>query len=764
MTTDKFAVCRLQSAVCLGMTLCFGFALGQIRPIRDVRQNNSQGVPLLAGQSVTVTGRVTVAGQFGGWGPAYVEDATGGVAIYGSAVGGISIGDSVTVTGTVKNFYGLAELDPIASLTNHGAVGTPRPRVEELRFVDRIDTAAGYVENEGWLVRFERIYIQHAPGEKFAGDRNYTINDPTGYSSQMRVDADAPGIVGMTIPDDTVFLVGVIAQYRPNPPHFGGYQVMPRTAADLGIPIEYMKIADAIRDDNGDRRPDRLGQSVTVTGIATAPSGLFNTQYLDIYVQDSTAGVNVFSFNMSAVTLGDSVAVSGKVDLYRGKTEISGATVTVLASGRPLPEPKVLTCSQMNSEAHEGELVKLVGVTCDAGVLQGNQNYEVEDQTGATTLRIDGDTEIPGLSVPQPPLTFDVVGIKGQYANDTVNMDDGYQIMPRYRADFLIEVETLPLRTIAQVQKPGPDGVTPELLDSVVRVRGRVTGPASSFTSGTNKSLYIQDATLGVNLYGCSYPSAQLKFLDSLGVEWEVIGTVTEYNGLTEIANGTMFVTDSSAVPVVPRQLPFNTSLTEAMESYLVTVVGDVAQAAVRSGSGYNVVVKNGSAPITIRIGDNAFPSGIPGFLRTAGKRVRFTGIVGQYDYQAPYTTGYQLLPRFSSDVNDTSGAFPPSERLAIHSIAPSPFSPAKGEVAGIQVNAPTGYRLTVTVFDMQGRPVRVLLSEAQGGFHDLVWDGTDELSRSQPAGIYLVSLKGVKPGGGVETVVQPVVIAARFN
>lgn len=742
--------------------LGFRVAPAQVRPIRDLRQNNNQGIPLLLGQTVVITGVVTVAGQFGGWGPAYVQDTTGGVAIYGSQVGGIRIGDSVTVTGTVKNFHGLAELDPIASIVNHGAVGTPRPRVEELRFVDRIDTAAGYVENEGWLVRFERIYIQHAPGEKFAGDRNYTISDATGYSTQMRVDADAPGIVGMSIPDDSIALTGVIAQYRPSPPHFGGYQVMPRMAGDLGVPVQYMKISDAIRDDNGDRRPDRLGQSVTVTGVATVASGVFNKQYLDIYVQDSTAGVNVFSYTMTQVALGDSVAVTGKVDLYRGKTEISGATVTVLAPGRRVPEPRVLTCSQMKQEAYEGELVRLVGVVSDAGVLAGNQNYEVRDQTGAVTLRVDGDTDIPGLSLPAPPLTFDVVGIKSQYAADTINLNDGYQILPRYRTDFSVAVETLPLLTIARVQRPGPDGVTPQLLDSIVRVRGRLTGPASSFTTGSNKSLYIEDATQGINVYGCTYPSAQEKYLDSLGVEWEVVGTVTEYNGLTEIAKGTMFVTDSASVPVVPRRLPYNTSLSEGMESNLITFVGDVVQGAVRSGTGYNVLVKNGSAPITVRIGDNTGVI-IGDYLRTPGRRVRFTGIVGQYDYTSPYTTGYQLLPRFDADVRDTTGAFPPSERLEIRSVEPSPFSPALGQVAAIQVNAPSGYRLTLTVFDLQGRVIRTILREAQGGFHELVWDGTDELGKVQPAGIYLVSLKGVRAGGGVETVVQPVVIAARF-
>ncbi len=80
------------------------------------------------------------------------------------------------------------------------------------------------------------------------------------------------------------------------------------------------------------------------------------------------------------------------------------------------------------------------------------------------------------------------------------------------------------------------------------------------------------------------------------------------------------------------------------MESDLLTVVGDVISAPVRSGSGYNMVLKNGTPAISVRIYDN---TGIQTSWLTAGRRVRITGIVGQYDYEPPYNTGYQLMPRF---------------------------------------------------------------------------------------------------------------------
>ncbi len=734
-------------------------AAAQARPISEVRQNNSQGEPLLKDSTVTVCGVVTEVGHFGYYGPAFMQDATGGVMLNQANVSsGLSIGDSVTVTGTVDQYCGRTQLIDFQT-TNHGSAGVPVPLQFEVEWVDDIDTTAGYVENEGWLVRFDSVEIAHSSGQRF-DEGQYDITDPSGHSSKLYIDKDAGELMGMEIPDGYISLTGLVSQHIYDPPYFGAYQVMPRTAADLGQTVEYTPIGEAIEDLDGDRIPDRLGQSVTITGVATVPSGVFNTEYLDIYVQDHTGGVNVFSFDYDSVALGDSVVVSGEVDCYRGKTEVSGATVTVAGQGT-VPEPRVLTCADINEEAYEGELVQLEDITTDAYVLEGNANYDVEDQSGITTMRIDRETDIPGMALSAAPFTL--VGIKSQYAYDTVNLDDGYQITPRFRTDFAGASETLPLLTIAEVQRPGPDGVTPVYFDSVVRVRGRLTGPASVFTSGSNNSLYIEDETQGVNVYGCNCSPAEEVFVDSLGVEWEVVGTVTEYNGLTEIADGSMWVSDSSPVPVVPRRVPYNSSLTEGMESDLVTVVGDVIQGADRSGSGYNLVIKNGSAPIAVRVNDNAGIDITP-YLRTPGRRVRFTGIVGQYDYEAPYSTGYQLMPRFNSDIVDTTGAYPPAEAMRIDSIGPNPFSPALGQAASVRVNSPSDYRLTVTVFDLKGRAVRELLREGAGGCHELVWDGTDDLARALPAGIYLVNLKGVGSDGEVRTVARPVVIAVKLD
>jgi hypothetical protein len=529
----------------------------------------------------------------------------------------------------------------------------------------------------------------------------------------------------------------------------------------LGVVVgEVVPIATAIEDLNNDGKPDRRGDSVTITGVVIAPDSLFDTRYTDIYVQDVTAGVNVFSFDLQNADLGDSVMVTGVIDWYRGKTEVSDAVLTLVARNRPLPEPRVINCSEMNVEAHEGELVRLTGITTSALVLAGDNNYDIQDSSATTQMRIDAQTELPGFIC--MPDTFTLTGVKGQYASDTTRPLTGYQLLPRYRTDFSRSAGDLPVRSVRAVQHPGSDAVTPLLLDSVVRIRARVTGPAYVFTSGTSKSLYVQDSSQGINVYGCDAPTSEEALLDSLGIEWEVVGKVTEYNGLTELSYGAMWVRDTEVVTVVPQLLPFNTGLNENMESNLLEVVGDIVQSPTRSGSGYNMTIRNGTPAIAIRIDDG---TGINTSWMSRGRRIRVIGIGGQYDNEEPYNSGYQLLPRFSEDISDTSGAFPPASALQLDSIVPDPFCPQLGQVATIHVNSPTsGYRVTVALYDLEGRLVKELLSAGPGGYHDLKWDGTDALSRSVPAGIYIVNVKASGPSGKTEIISRPVVLALKLN
>ena len=87
--------------------------------------------------------------------------------------------------------------------------------------------------------------------------------------------------------------------------------------------------------------PYGVGAEATVTGIVTTN---FNSTRTDVYLQDGTAGINLFSTSLPSFTIapGDSLTVTGTVLQFRGLTELQPDFTLLVrhATGRPIPDPK----------------------------------------------------------------------------------------------------------------------------------------------------------------------------------------------------------------------------------------------------------------------------------------------------------------------------------------------------------------------------------------------------------------------------------------
>lgn len=177
--------------------------------INDARTNYS------VGQTVTIKGVSSDGGELG---PIrYIQDETGGLPVYGTgSVGIINRGDSVEVTGQLKDFNGLLEIDPITNV-NHFGAGVEIP-AWNITIADMGETF------EGRLLQFDDITFPDAGGT-FAGNTNYNFTDGTN-SGELRVH-NSSGLVGVTIPSGPQTLVGLGAQFNAT------YQVLPRDGADI---------------------------------------------------------------------------------------------------------------------------------------------------------------------------------------------------------------------------------------------------------------------------------------------------------------------------------------------------------------------------------------------------------------------------------------------------------------------------------------------------------------------------------------------------
>ncbi len=204
--------------------------------------------------------------------------------------------------------------------------------------------------------------------------------------------------------------------------------------------------------------PTMLGQNVTVSGIVTSPDGLYSSTHLEIYVQDATAGINVFVFDGSgsyAAALGDSITVTAPVAHYNGLTELgtAAASVTIVnhGSGSAVPEPLVITCADLEatfqgdySEPNEARLIRINGCTRVGGdpwpvTPSGNNSIiDINDGTATTLLFIDKETAVNGSTDPGTPL--DVIGVVKQYDSSSP-YTSGYEISPRYLSDITSYLE-----------------------------------------------------------------------------------------------------------------------------------------------------------------------------------------------------------------------------------------------------------------------------------------------------------------------------------
>ena len=225
--------------------------------------------------------------------------------------------------------------------------------------------------------------------------------------------------------------------------------------------------------------------------------------------------------------------------------------------------------------------------------------------------------------------------------------------------------------TIAAARIDANADFVPDLLGQNVSVIGTVTTPTMG--SSTQFYRFAQDGTAGVLIFksGLTAPVVSYPVKERL----YVTGAVAQYNGLDEIVPASM----NDVIPLGPVYAITPTVVTidqllasgETYESRFISVKGIAKKAGSvnwpNPGSSANMTVWDGASSITMRVinyteVDDSAEVTYP---------VNFQGVAQQFDNSAPYSTGYQISPRFYSDF--TQGvSTTPNQKFAL-------VSPAKG-------------------------------------------------------------------------------------
>ncbi len=146
-----------------------------------------------------------------------------------------------------------------------------------------------------------------------------------------------------------------------------------------------------------------VGELVETTGVVTA---IF--EYYFFIQDDSGAWNGIVIYPMQSVEIGDEIVISGMVDEYFDKTEITDIINMTVLGTADIPAPVVITTSALaSSEEYESVLVQVQNVTVTNEDL-GNGEWEIDDGSGPCIVGHLGDyTYIPVLD----DFIYSIIGV-----------------------------------------------------------------------------------------------------------------------------------------------------------------------------------------------------------------------------------------------------------------------------------------------------------------------------------------------------------------
>lgn len=426
----------------------------------------------------------------------------------------------------------------------------------------------------------------------------------------------------------------------------GSDSIFTLTVDDDDTPIPAYDIATVTTNGVGEI-PDSMGVECKLYGIANSPERGFNST--EFSMQDATGGITVYNGGPSITyeaEVGDSIEVHGIIGQRFGVTVITDLiSVTELSTGNTVTD--VLSAGP--TEANESELIRVDGLELidpTQWAAAGGSGFDVDVYTPANdtfVLRIDRD--YADLYNSEPPCgSFDAIGVAGQFDADSV-YDSGYQLLPRTLADVLAMPCPIVDREIAEINGVNANGEA-DSLGLKVRTTGYVNSPDRGFNS-LEFSMQKNGAGITVFTNDTTYDNLVVE----VGDELEIVGVVSQSVGvvtLESIESINVLSTGNTVTELV------STEINDDNESELIRLedltLVDAAQWTAAGGSGFTVEAldENGDT-IDIRI-DRDYADLYNSSAPTASC-FAVIGVSSQFDPSTPYDEGYQIIPRFLTDI-----------------------------------------------------------------------------------------------------------------
>ena len=560
------------------------------------------------GATVSVEGVVTASlGSLESGRGGFVQDSTGGVAVYLSAVPSQSVaaGTLVRVTGTVGDRYGQRTVRvDVTAVEFLGTAPVPEPPIRATGAVGESD--------EGAIVA--AMGTVTASPDQLADGMGLWLDDGSGpvrvvatptslgvivpvKGMQLQVagpvgqhsSGSSPGYrLEATEPGQVVVIVTPGPSPSPSPRSFGPSiepsagptrsaaasstpSGTPRASASAGrqsptppvsrspspspsaSPSPTSPVANPISIATARSLP--IGTRVRVAGAVTAGPGALGSDGL-VSIEDSSAGIFLrLAAPIAGFVPGRSVEVVGVLAAPYGQLEVREVQWIAIGDLGEVPAPAQADLGAVG-EAFEGSLIRVRGTVDSVAVDAGRLTVVLSDGTSQLRLLADPAAGLSRADVTRGSVVV-ATGIVGQRAS-AVGRLDGYRLWLRDRLDLSVEggPSPTPGGSAGPIASSTPGGSAGPVPTSTPRSSGgpslSPTAGASAGSSATPRSSLTHAPTAPATARATAAPYRDLaSAIHTRGARVDLDATVTAPAGLLDIDGPTIVVDDGTAAVAV---------------------------------------------------------------------------------------------------------------------------------------------------------------------------------------------------------------------
>ncbi len=441
-----------------------------ITSIYDIQYTtDTSGDSPLDGQVVTISGIVT-AEFWGGSSNRYlhVQDAEGpwnGIVAFNydgwdtfdfitssGTENSVAEGDSITLTGTVDEYYNLTEIVDVTEVVIHGSGAN----MISPSLVTPGQVMTGGTESEayeGCLVAVVNITVD----DPDLGYGEWSVTDGT---NSMRLD-DIWDYYYVPEAGQSLAEISGVMTYT-----YSNAKLLPRLARDIieadGDPVRLQRIQQVLYSDliaaGEDEESDisyLYGDTVTVEGIVTMPTGLsYAGAGIKFIFQDENGGPwsSILSYDPDSSAFpvlyeGDRIQAAGYVYEYStGPANMTELFITepvnIMAVGEELPDAELIESGDLRWPT-TAEQWGNVTVRIEEGTVTNNdlqyEVFEVDDGSGGVLVDDDSDSiQVHFDAVGPPPVGTFISSIEGWVYHHYGSNEDSsaYKLEPLYMSDI----------------------------------------------------------------------------------------------------------------------------------------------------------------------------------------------------------------------------------------------------------------------------------------------------------------------------------------